>query len=700
MKKGLAVLICLLSILSAAVFSVYIQGKDYEYLMNLGQTSRSFNIYLKNAVSSPKEVAAELERLAQKYSASILKTDYSFSEEIQITKSGIFTNEYLQSLNIDLLSGTLPDNESDYMATFSSGDANQTGRMRDIFQDTPLIFQSMQRYILQDDVSMNGVYLVDMDSENKEDFLLELSQFNNQSKEDLLEAGYGQQFDSNYILIFSVLCIIVTGIYLLMCIFYPVSKRKEISVLKLLGYGPKELFAHLYKSILLLAGAFLLALSLLVYFLIADAPFAFLWQLIGVQGLILLLCIMISWLTLFVINKFSASSVLKGYGNFKAALYFTYLIKFCMMVVLVMVLPSTASSMQYAINDIRAQYLYVKNSSELTLYDWDYIGNEFQEMLSGNSDLDARLEQLFKQLEISADAQYVYTEQAQIGNASQNPLCYMSVNKNFLFQYESLIQTNLADLDQSKAGYIFLPDNIDVSNEAQNEWKEFYRSISFKDPSLVLNNDIEIIIYPSSNQPIFSQSSVLINNGILTLQNPVFFLLDIQNDNTDLLLMNSGIKNPIRIKDTIQNRKAIQEAEIASSLENNNLQFEALSKVYQANTKGYFNVLLLIGGLALGCFLTAVLASYFIMLIVLTSRKKEIFVKKMHGYSLFGRYTEEILLLMAVYICSCLELSFFSKDPLAWSMLVLLLILDAGISLALVGKTEHKQMTALLKGEE
>ena len=114
---------------------------------------------------------------------------------------------------------------------------NQVGTISDLFNDTPLVIMPLSDFYNSKSTDINGEYTIISSNKNKEDILNALSLFLNESKNELVSADYRVAFGEGTIYFLTIiLSAILLIIFCLMCVFYPISRLKEIGVYKLNGY--------------------------------------------------------------------------------------------------------------------------------------------------------------------------------------------------------------------------------------------------------------------------------------------------------------------------------------------------------------------------------------------------------------------------------------------------------------------------------
>jgi hypothetical protein len=127
MKKAM---ICLLSFVSLLLTTAFLFYKN------------AIHFYIRQSNLSEEEEIGEFEELSEKYDATIIRTDRIWNQCSEVLyKSGIFSNNYFENANIQLVSGVLPQESNEFLATFITGNKHQSGKIRDLFGDYKLIIE-------------------------------------------------------------------------------------------------------------------------------------------------------------------------------------------------------------------------------------------------------------------------------------------------------------------------------------------------------------------------------------------------------------------------------------------------------------------------------------------------------------------------------------------------------------------------------
>ena len=143
-------------------------------------------------------------------------------------------------------------------------------------------------------MSVNGNYTLISDTKDTEDIISQLASFFNCSKEDMLTANYGKGYGQGTIYLLAlIVSLIVMAIFCLMSAFYPISKLKEIGVMKLLGFKNFDIWKSLNNQVLLLPTIFIFNNSYSIL-LIKDSTISYFIELTLFQFVILVLAFLFS----------------------------------------------------------------------------------------------------------------------------------------------------------------------------------------------------------------------------------------------------------------------------------------------------------------------------------------------------------------------------------------------------------------------
>lgn len=712
----------IISILISIAFALDENTKEVEYFDTIELNDQSIRFYVKDSDITVEEELTLFTQLSEDYGASFIRTDtLSTTEKIILYKSGIYTSDFYEQLDLNLAEGNLPKNKVEFLATYNTGDKNQTGRIRDIFKDKPFIMGSLEKFYEENEMSVNGVYTLIADSEDSEEILDQLSQLFNLSKEELLTAtslkGYGQ---GTLYLLAIILMIILIATFSLMSAFYPITRLKEIGVLKLLGYKEIDIWKKLNNHLLLIPSLIYFISIPIQWILIKDTTLDYFIKLTFIQAGLLGLVILFSMIMLIMIQRYKLSDILKDFFNFKFPLYFSYILKFFVFVGVIAVIPLMISELNLLQRDLKAKEIYEEQDQYITLSSYTFIDDESQRERNGDPVVTNKLRDMFFELEVTAEAEFIYIgdfhaptfEQSQIINTKFENTVYdekdeyilMWANENYLEKLNIDLPELSDDIISDNEFTYLIPDNLQDEFDKVELFirLELESTVPIDTYESIENIPIHFVYYPTSNIEIFTENIDMIGNGRTFIKNPIIAYLDNELlEVNKLFLKNRAISNPIRIENTQENLLAIQEAITHNDLEHNSIQFGTVLStglaqelfISQTSTIAWISIL----GLSIA---VSILASYYISLIILASKKKQMLVSKILGYSFFDRYQNEIFYFVSIYIFGFIEIYLLNREIISLVAYVLLVIVDILIIYSLVSKHEKKILSLALKGEE
>ena len=694
MKKIIIPVALMISFFISAIFCFYSIYQDHLSKERIENLFYSPYIYLSDSTVDPRQLYEELNTLSEKYDASIIKTD--MVDNI-VYKAGIYRDDYFNTLNPTLSSGQLPLS-NEILATFNTGDPLQSGIISDPFEDDPIIFTSLSNLSSEPGYSISGKYTIVSSQANE--LIEELAQFLNVDTASLYHSTYQRSFSDGMVLIFSVITLILSLIFILMCIYYPISQIQEIAVMRLNGQSLFDIWNILYKPIdwIILAGALLN--PWIISLLFRNVPLNFYLTLEGIQGIFCIISFAMSLITLYFIEKTPIHLLLKGIASSKAFLILSYLIKAISVCAIVFLLIPTVKEGTKLINEYSALELYKQQANSLTLASYTYTGNEFQSMLNGDNIFGKKLMQFFIEIEKTANAQYVDVEITDsefnrnmkdilsLPDISDQNLYFYNINSNYLSENAPVLTKNEKNYFGDTALKILVPQEsfndpvlMDYIQKVSNLWN----------PDA---NEIEYLPY-SESLSFFSENIHLIDQGITIIENPILVCLNQNYFGLD----NSAIYNPIRIQNTESNIQAIQEAIAKNGLQNNDLIFASVYESgLQERISGYSQEVTIFVTLLIMGIVASFLSSWALVLIILSLAKKEIAVKTLLGYGTFEKYREIFLVYLSIYFLG----AFIIFINFSWSTLLiygLIAMTDLLFFCFMIGKEERKLLAETLKGK-
>ncbi len=543
-----------------------------------------------------------------------------------------------------------------------------------------------------------------------------MSLFLNESKNELVSADYRVAFGEGTIYFLTIiLSAILLIIFCLMCVFYPISRLKEISVYKLNGYKAFDIWKKLNKDVLIVPIIIFIASIPIQKIVFPTMDLFYFIKLSCVQLILFVGAIGLSFLTLITVKRYSISNMLKNFFDFRISLYISYIIKFAIFVGLVFTIPQLSSEVSRMIKEMQVKEAYQAQEDYVTLASFQLTGDGMQSFMNGTSQFNENLTNMFMDLTKSAKAGFVqsfwydteglglFSSEIKMPNDvdTDTEFGYMLLNDNYYDRLQFDSSVSKEELFDQDSLVIFAPESM---KQKEATLKYFGQTqIYSADSNIKMSaDDVCVKYYKDNRKQIFSESLQLANEDHAFFTNPVFVCL-----NDKYLKVFSGylttqaISNPVRIYDSNENKRAINEGIKKYGLELNNLQFKNVLmsgykeqiQISQSSSIVWVAILLLV-------ICISILSSYYILLTILISRKKEIFVKKILGYSLFNRYKNEFIYFIMIYIFGLVQIMILSRSFTSMAIYVLLVLLDVLIIFRMIYVKETKQLSTMLKGEE
>lgn len=699
-----------LSAVFCLLFCMNAQFSDNIALEHLGKVDSYITLSLPGMDS--QRAISEFEKLSNQYKAVFIREDIKEEENRQVTYRTIVAPDgYWKSANYPLSSGRLPQSDQEFLATWQTGDQNQTGLIRDLFDDSPAIFQSLKGN--PDLVLSQGTYILCSAYDQRDQILSELANDLELSKDEILETGFAKNYSPGPTKIVLAGAGILLLLYMMICLFYPFSKAKEISILRLEGWSLTEIWKKLMGEILLVAFFEGILATIVPFGLFRNPDLQFGLRLGAMELGVWLLCLVLTSISLLVIRNFTIGSMLKNQVRGQLPYTISSLMKAAVILVLACATPVSVTLIQTAFWHIQAIHAYDSVSDQMTLTHFEYVNDEFQQMLNGNHSLNRKFDAFFRELEQTADAGYFQAlkyDQNYFNTTKpepepepepepvtlERPIFEIQVNENELEQFANFFDHPVAEYFQTDEITILVPDSM---SENEKSLAQFAFTYPYTVNGQAVSTHIET--YKTANQPVFLQNGNLINTGDLFANDPAFVCLQGPYLENAGGLTNSALTNPIRILDTEPNRKAIQQAILNHELADNHVEIERMTNTI---TQEFINSSRIYISMVTGCLLflgfSDLLASYYLLRIVLTIRKKEIFVKKLNGYPLASRYKKEVLMSISIWSAGIVVLILLKANFWGYCLYAVLFLLDVMIWIWQVKHQEKKSLALLLKGEE
>lgn len=708
MKKltSLCLFIVLLFI-SLLVINIY-QTKDKININSLKMTPSSFNFYIKSSNKTLTEEMTFLTELAKQEEVAIFRTD---REDNVVIKSVIFNQQAFPFENFNLQPSDLFTNQNHLYASYSLNSSKQKGNIPTFDQRNKILLQTLANYYQDSSKSLNGTYsIVSTKAFNKKQVLNYLTTFFEVSEKELLtEATHtAVGFVNKDLMIFSGLLMIFLLILTLVTIYTPLTEIKAIGVMKLNGLSDSLILSQFLKTniAIIIGTASLINISCLFYFKVI--PKHFLISLIFAQSSLLILFFSLNFLTYLIIRKVTISNMLANFFDFKFGIWLCFLLKGAITILLTLLMMQISNTFDALMKQYYVNQSWQAQGDYLTLENYQLSGDDYQGFLLNNGHLEKKIARLLPELEQQLNGFYVNSDvylAENYLNDADSKLSYeptetfqvMQINYNFL---ESLA---LADQLKQKTGRQFL---IPKSYKSREETLRYFcqqllfENLSPQEQQQTLLTELPINF---SYYDDYADFSVFTYNSdsLLTFDKPILMVFD--NTSADsfetMLLTNTGLSNPLKIKNTAANREALQQIIEEEQLTDLNLKFSTINSILGDQVSSLKMSITIFSLVLVAVFLLTICASLFLLGCLIQSKKQKVAVYRLLGFNLFDRYALEIIIFASLYVIQLLTLLFLADSFIALPYGLLMLLIDLVITITGTLSLEKQNLARLLKGE-
>lgn len=659
---------------------------------NIEEGIYSQKFYVSNSTKSHEEVLEEFSRLSRQYKVSFVKSNGGGDTVI---KSVILYPKTFPSDNFGLKKVNF---SSDLNGVYANTPViHQLGTIKTFMKAKKIKLINMVSYFSDESHSVNGSYTIVSTYEyNKKALLSDLSDFFGVSVSNLIQAktvfavGYVNQelIIMGVILCFSFLLLVLGGIY------YPLFQMRIIGVKKLVGYANSDIFLEFLAPVCvtIIAVSLIFDLSCLIF--LDTFPKYFFMGLVWGQFSLLLFYGLISVFTYTIIQNITVSKMLKGFSNFKLGLWFNYVLKF----VMTMLIASGLVVISQTLRDIQQHINYQREwdnagSSYLTIENFkpsDYLWENLQ---TNVVEANKYFEIVFHKLEQRADAFYIKSEvidaSKRFGLAKLQSVPIMTVNHNYLSHIKFNIRTDVS-------GKIFLvPRELENNPQIKEFLQHFYYSqLSYEEQekTKVGNLSVQIVFY-DEDISIFPYSETEQSN----FTNPIFAILS---DNLlfeeAAYLSTTGVNNPMKIPAGKENLTIAKQI-IRQQGDGTEVKFSSLHDIKQSMVDsledGMNNILFLIFLLLLLSFVI----TYFTVAILFTCHKQYLTTTKFLGWKLLDRYKSILTVVSLCHILALFLLTVIGRQPCVILAYIVYLLIDVTLVMIFAVANEKRSVSQQLK---
>lgn len=649
-----------------------------------------------------------LESLSDEYDCTFIREEvFEENGRLATRRTVLPSQDYFEIVQMELAQGNLPENPGEFISTWRTENPNQTGLLRDPFADAWISVGVMDSDEFRQMDDAGGSWFLCCGSDQAAAILDQLAARLNLDPDELTNINYTREYTESSEAIFAAGILVLLMLFVLMCLYYPLSRLRQIGIWKLMGLSGWILWKKLMLSVFLWGFAGAAVSSIVPVLLFQGLNLSFFLHLFFWETGLLMFCVILSIFMLISARRYTLNSLIKGEYHGRLAYWFSLLIKLAAALILTALIPTIAKLIEQSVRQISMYSAYQEVSNLMTISEYDYSGREFQDRLEGDHVLGNKLKAMFYELEKTADAMYVqsYSYDAQFFASTglsavqeaKLPICTMQLNENGLNLYRDFLSEDVSEYFRNSEITLIIPEQfLNTPYQKMAEDAVLY-------PFRVQGNepDWSVMTYPQSNQEIFSQNYFMINEGQAFIQNPVFVGLKGKALDEMLLLENQAITNPMRIADTSENQSAIRNAIRNQGLEENHIEFKSIFDTgFVQSMKTIKTSMMLIATAII--FITAVslLSSWYLALVILTIRQKKLMVQKTMGHSFIKRYRSEMETEALIWLISFCFLITLKPVPLGFLIYFLFLITDFLTETVIIRRNENKVLLRMLKGED
>lgn len=695
------VLILLMTALTGLLSGYWQKYEDQLHAETLGLPENRIRIQVPSC--SPQQLKAVIEDLHARYQCAFVREDIMEENGRTVTVRSVSQQELFS--NIPLQQGRIPQNESQFIATYETGDPRQNGIIPDLFDDDPRQFRFLEDYWNQFPENAGGSYYLCCPPNDQDQALETLAAALDTTVDQLGQVNSYKQYDPGPVKIIAAGIVLLGLLFALLCLFYPVNQIKTIGVYKLLGFSGAEIWTRLLWPVFGsgLAGVILVMIG--QWIVVKNRTAVYMFQSFAVQMIVLCAGIVLSGASLLIIRQYTLSAILKGNHHGRLVYWASLGLKLAVFVSFALLAPVLVSLMHTIWYQVQAAHAYEQAAEELTISQYDFVDDEFQQKLNGNDVLNEKMSRFFEQIEQTADARYVYPvlyDGSYFHGIQKSvpedfdPIAAMYVNENELDLYASWFDEPVSTYFSGSGLSVLVPDTMD-----QKRIEKTIEAVSYPWTAAQKEISLSLHTYRGKERPVFTQNAFLIDRGHGFVNDPVFVCLDHTVPEAWIGMDSQALSNPIRVSDTKRNRKAIEAALKENGLARNAVRFASVyDAVFRSTMEAMKTSTFVIMGAVGFLFFVDLLASAYLMQIVLLIRRKEIFVRKILGHSFMSRYRTEWIHMILIVLSGTAIVMRNVPSMNAFAVYGLLVLLDLFMMYGMIRRQENKALSLLLKGEQ
>jgi hypothetical protein len=661
-----------------------------------------------------QEALAKIAELAQKYQVSIIKTTYEIGEDdlIRTVFSGVFTKEtYLESQAV-LLQGTFPSNTQEFVASYSTGDPDQTGMLYSLGAKNRTIIQSLGQYYL-DKGQVSGTYLITSTQPyDNATLTADIGAFFGIDSQALLERTSRSQA------LINIAVSIIVGALVLLCLVFSlvvasiqVADAKRIGVQKLHGLSGRAIWLSSLKGALISCCVAGMLFDGVLLLFVKVFLWDFVLSLVAFQALVCLIFIGISSLSLLVIRGFKTGDMVKQSISMRVPIILSQILKTALLIAVVVAILFGSTNLELAIKGYSDQKRWADYGSYYVLSSMELSGDDLDSVANGDMRLLDKFADLYPVLNTECQGIYtVGTDYPELTGADPLRESYqtLTINPNYLKEFP-LTDTDgkTIEVDEGELDRVVL-----IPESRANESQELSGNVLKSDQSTYESDfrrrhldapekdfAIHAIVYRDT-APLFSfDQQEGAENGYL-LVSPVISVITEANilESEKNALIETGASAHMKFKLDSSELSSLRDFLAEGPLAVNNIKVDTIGNVLAENINLARNSLFIYLAIYLVVFFASALASVFLFSTRVLARRKWLYVARLHGLSLFARFKREFIFLGVLSLFALAAAFIVSGGRPIFFIVVGIVLLDALVMLAALRYIESKHLSSQLKG--
>ena len=568
-----------------------------------------------------------------------------------------------------------------------------------------LVVYELADYYRDKSRTINGSYTV-LSSENfdQDEILTRISDFYQINKEVLLTPTSASEIGiiNRYLIIFCLLIILSALVLAILTIYDIILHVKEIGVQKINGLSNFSIINRRTKVNLCLLFAISFIIDIYLFLSLEISPPNFFQFLLISQFLTIAYYILLQLIAYLIISHITISNLLKNFANFKIGVIIMYALKTIVLIICSSIIANVSLTLQELNTEKEKSDIWQNYSNYSTLEystmteagETDFLTNDgksAEEMYKIFLKLEKQLNTFYIQYNAFPSSFDFYDYKEEIYYKTEETFETLTINKNYL---EKLgFQENVQEED----GRFFL---VPVKYKGQ-DLTHFFQAILYdlhyysEQEELKRDELIVRIAYYNSDISTFSFDI----NKNTNINNPIFVVMDGSSmlSREKVSLENTTFSNPLKIPNATAVGNDVEKIVAENSsiiipkftklgdLMNQAIQFQESSLLIV--------LIILVLVVALEIFVSLSLSS-----VIFYSNQHIIAVKRLIGLSFFAKYRRTLFVYLIIYTINAVLVISLMRTATVLPIFILVIALDAILSMSHIRKIESKQMSVLLKG--